>query len=68
MLSSYWANFARNSNPNGPGLPTWPAFNPKGEYLMNFGYIFRMERFNSAGMDLITAAHEDLRHAGSGTR
>ena len=25
-ISSYWVNFARSGNPNGAGLPPWPAF------------------------------------------
>jgi para-nitrobenzyl esterase len=28
-LSSYWVNFATNGNPNGKGLPEWPAFYKK---------------------------------------
>lgn len=26
MMSSYWVNFATNGDPNGEGLPEWPAF------------------------------------------
>jgi len=28
-ISSYWVNFAANGNPNGKGLPTWPAYSDK---------------------------------------
>jgi para-nitrobenzyl esterase len=60
MMGSYWTNFAKVANPNGPGLPSWSAYNSKDEYLMNLGDTFRMERMNSAALDLIVAAKDNF--------
>jgi para-nitrobenzyl esterase len=37
LISSYWVNFARKGDPNGPGLPAWPAFHEKEQKTMFFG-------------------------------
>jgi para-nitrobenzyl esterase len=34
LMSSYWVNFARNGDPNGPGLPSWEAYSPDQEKAM----------------------------------
>jgi hypothetical protein len=61
-LSIYWTNFAKAGDPNGPGLTHWPICNPKDEFL-NINDTVRLERFNSAGIDLIARFQEELRRA-----
>lgn len=62
-MAAYWTNFAKLLNPNGAGLPDWPVYNPKDEYWLNIGDTVRLERFHSAGVDLIANAQEDARRA-----
>jgi para-nitrobenzyl esterase len=35
IMSSYWTNFAKSGNPNGPGLPEWPAFDRTNRSVMH---------------------------------
>jgi len=33
-MMTYWVNFAKTGNPNGPGLPNWPAFNQNAQQVL----------------------------------
>ena len=36
-MAGYWVNFARTGNPNGPGLPVWPAVEGETGPLIDLG-------------------------------
>jgi carboxylesterase type B len=36
-MKAYCANFATRGDPNGPGLPAWPAFDARRAVVMRLG-------------------------------
>jgi para-nitrobenzyl esterase len=41
-MSSYWANIVKTGNPNGAGLPDWPAYDARASTVMLLGDSFGM--------------------------
>jgi para-nitrobenzyl esterase len=52
IMQQYWVNFAKTGNPNGKGLPYWPAFDESKPTTMQF----------SNGASLITLPNADKIH------
>jgi para-nitrobenzyl esterase len=51
-ITSYWVNFATTGNPNGNGLPKWPAYNAAEDQSLEFGdQIAVRAHVNKAGLD-----------------
>jgi para-nitrobenzyl esterase len=40
-MSNYWVNFITRGNPNGKGLPEWPAYSLAAEPYLEFGASLR---------------------------
>ncbi|MEO8414487.1 MAG: carboxylesterase family protein [Ginsengibacter sp.] len=54
VMSSYWANFAKTGNPNGTGLPGWPAYNTKDNLTMILGETQAAQPLpGKAGLDFL---------------
>jgi para-nitrobenzyl esterase len=62
LLVSYWTNFAKHGNPNGPGLTPWPPYDEKARELMVLDATPKVAKeTNRARYELQDAATSRLR-------
>jgi para-nitrobenzyl esterase len=64
MMSSYWVNFAKTGDPNGPGLPKWPACDRGHDVLMEFGDTVEVRSdFEKAALEFFESSFEKQQRA-----
>ncbi len=52
-MMSYWTNFAKTGDPNGPGLPEWPRYDKTGE-------LIHLDATITSGPDTVRPRYEFL--------
>jgi para-nitrobenzyl esterase len=60
-IQGYWVNFAKTGDPNGPGLPTWPRYDPAKDQLLIFrgdGVVAAAAEPWKARLDVIAASRK----------
>ena len=65
QMQSYWVNFATRGDPNGAGLPSWPAFTEADPLVMRFGVNPGPAPLPNQDRLKLLDAYYDWRRAGS---
>ena len=65
ILASYWVNMAATGNPNGEGLPEWPAYDPEADAALHIGDAITVERgIRKARLDFFDRYYAAQREGG----
>jgi len=69
QMASYWVNFAKTGNPNGDGLPVWPAYTRERDEVLELGDTVRAIRaVRAERLDFMDRYDELRRQASPGAR
>jgi para-nitrobenzyl esterase len=61
-MSRYWVNFAATGNPNGKGLPEWPAYKEKNGVVLEFGVqVMARPNFHLEPLALLDSYYQSQR-------
>lgn len=61
-ISSYWVNVARTGDPNGEGLPQWPAYSEQEDRAMELGdKVAPRAHVNKAGLDFFDSYYQSIK-------
>jgi para-nitrobenzyl esterase len=61
-MSRYWTNFARSGDPNGSGLPSWPAFTAENSRVLYIGDPVTVGKVpNISSLTVLDAVYAGLR-------
>lgn len=53
IMSAYWVNFVKTGNPNGEGVPSWPAYRRDTSTVMELGTHFAPYRTDAETLDIV---------------
>jgi para-nitrobenzyl esterase len=61
-IMSYWVNFAAKGDPNGEGLPRWPAYSAQADQYLELGdHISVKPEVSKAGLDFFDGYYKSVR-------
>jgi para-nitrobenzyl esterase len=67
-MAAYWTNFAKRGDPNGEGLPAWPAFRDGNPVVMYLGPTARTGPVPSADSLKVLDQYFAWRRTAAGAR